>query len=68
VGARAGCTRCGADTSSTAVIGLSGTYAYLDVCEEHLTDLLRNARRIPDVDGAVSLPPRGEEDETSAAR
>jgi hypothetical protein len=38
------CARCGAAGTSTAVIGLGGTYAYLDVCDEHLSDLLRNAR------------------------
>lgn len=39
-----GCARCGKDPTSTAVIGFSVDYAYLDVCEEHLADLLQNAR------------------------
>jgi hypothetical protein len=39
-----GCARCGAAGTSTAVIGLGVAYAYLDVCDEHLIELLRNAR------------------------
>lgn len=48
------CARCGAADASTAVIMLGATYAYLDVCDEHLTELLRNARPVGNDDELTS--------------
>jgi hypothetical protein len=53
------CATCGAPSATTAVIGLGATYAYLDVCDEHLSDLLRNARPTGDRVESLSTP-RGE--------
>jgi hypothetical protein len=43
VRAAAGCARCD-EAATTVVIEFSAATAYLDLCEEHLADLLRGAR------------------------
>jgi hypothetical protein len=40
-----GCARCGRP-STTVVVGFSALYAYLDLCEEHLREVLDGARRV----------------------
>src|SRR5687768_14455182 len=39
------CSRCGA-SGVTVAVGLAMTFAYLDLCELHLAELLRGARPI----------------------
>jgi hypothetical protein len=39
----AGCARCD-EPATTVVVEFSAVTAYLDLCEEHLADLLRGAR------------------------
>lgn len=51
-----GCARCGAGPTSIAIIGFSAAYAYLEVCEEHLADLLRSARPAHNDDERASSP------------
>jgi hypothetical protein len=43
VRAAAGCARCD-EPATTVVVEFSAVTAYLDLCEEHLADLLRGAR------------------------
>lgn len=49
----AGCARCD-EPATTVVIELSALTAYLDLCEEHLADLLRGARSADVIGSAAS--------------
>jgi hypothetical protein len=59
VRAAAGCARC-EEPATTVVVEFSAVTAYLDLCEEHLADLLRGARP---ADAAGTGPPRSDTDE-----
>lgn len=41
----AGCARCD-EPATTVVVEFSATTAYVDLCEQHLGDLLLGARRV----------------------
>jgi len=62
----AGCARCGMGPTNTAIVGFSAAYAYLDLCDEHLVDLLRTAHPVDEHDGKASLPLLGSEDTKAA--
>ncbi len=47
MGSALGCARCG-HASTIAVIEFSATQAYIDLCEEHMQELLEGARPLGD--------------------
>ena len=49
------CARCD-EPSTTVVAEISGLTVYIDVCPEHLAELLQGARPAPDRPGALSEP------------